>query len=141
MAICLVAGDDGSSYKQFNLASEEITGDSFWASGPNYSTLTDREIVYSTTTTDGDGVETTTYSNTKYFHIFDCSGSIDYDYTCYKFQPSFKNSKNNEFYPKYYPRFGPEDGAVAFYLFDGFADISSINANGVAKGKSTAGTL
>ena len=62
MAICLVAGEDGTSYKQFNFASEEITGDGFWASGPNYVANSAREIVYSTTTTDGDGVETTTYS-------------------------------------------------------------------------------
>lgn len=64
MAICLVAGEDGSSYKQFNFASEEITDDGFWASGPNYDDDANkaREIIYSETSTDADGVETITYS-------------------------------------------------------------------------------
>ena len=58
-------------------------------SGADYSSLdlttTGTEVVYSETTTDSDGNDVITYYSTSYMNHLDCTGSIDYVYTCYKF--------------------------------------------------------
>ena len=43
------------------------------------------EVINSETETDDAGNEVTTVYSTSYMNYLDCSGSIDYVYTCYKF--------------------------------------------------------
>ena len=59
-----------------------------------------------------DALVTDDYENDLMFELFDCEGSSDYDFTCYKFQPEIGNAVDG------LPRFDPDQNNTLGITYD-----------------------
>lgn len=71
---------NGADYTSLDLTSATNNESSFDCDGTSIC-----EVKNSVTTQDDDGNDVITYYSTSYLNHLDCTGSIDYVYTCYKF--------------------------------------------------------
>ena len=119
---CIAAGATGSEWKNYKFLKDDIAD---YSTGITWDDQADHEVVLTTGSEDTNDL---TIVATSYFDYADCTGSQDFKYTCYKFQPKWQNPANNEVYTDGMPRFSPTTAKVKMFMHKGPASADTATA-------------